>query len=253
MSTIPYCYLIGWSDLGFFYYGRRTAKNCHPSDLWSKYFTSSEAVKNFHRKYGDPDIIQIRKTFKSDEADKCFKWESKVLNTLNVRNRNDFLNKTNGDENFSFIMSGPCSEQRRNSIKESRKNTKKILCKHCDRKIDPGNYRQFHGDKCKQNPDIDEFILEERSQKARNNVQKSIKNKTHSHPSPTSFGNLICPHCNKKGKNIGSMKRFHYDNCSKFTGIKHSPVQLQKCCCVKCKKEYDIGNFTKHLSQCHLT
>jgi len=41
-SNLPYTYLIGWSNLNTWYYGRRTSKNCHPSDLWQKYFTSSK-------------------------------------------------------------------------------------------------------------------------------------------------------------------------------------------------------------------
>lgn len=32
----PYTYLIGWSKQNKFYYGRRTAKNCHPKEFWIK-------------------------------------------------------------------------------------------------------------------------------------------------------------------------------------------------------------------------
>ena len=28
-------------------------------------------------------------------------------------------------------------------------------------------------------------------------------------------GNITCPHCGQTGKNPGSMKRWHYDNCKK--------------------------------------
>ena len=63
MTNIPYTYLIGWSKLNKYYYGVRYAKNCHPSDLWTKYFTSSKYVKQFREENGEPDIIEIRKTF----------------------------------------------------------------------------------------------------------------------------------------------------------------------------------------------
>lgn len=53
MSHVPYTYLIGWSKLNKWYYGSRTAKNCHPSELWIKYFTSSKFVKEFRRLYGE--------------------------------------------------------------------------------------------------------------------------------------------------------------------------------------------------------
>ena len=91
----PYTYLIGWSKLDKWYYGRRTAKNCNPSDLWVKYFTSSEIVKNFRKKHGEPDVIQIRRTFK--DVVKCAKWECGVLERMNVACNKKFLNLRNGD------------------------------------------------------------------------------------------------------------------------------------------------------------
>lgn len=90
--NIPYTYLIGWKKLNLYYYGVRYATDCHPSDLFVTYFTSSSLVKLHIDIYGNPDIIQIRKTFKSKE-DAC-KWETKVLKRLNAVNRLDFLNKT---------------------------------------------------------------------------------------------------------------------------------------------------------------
>ena len=92
---IPYTYLIGWSSQSQFYYGRRTAKNCHPSDLWIKYFTSSKIVKQFIKDHGEPDIIEIRKTFTNSVA--CSKWECKVLERMDVTHNDKFLNQRNGD------------------------------------------------------------------------------------------------------------------------------------------------------------
>ena len=96
---IPYCYLIGWSKLNKYYYGVRTAKNCNPSDLFVSYFTSSKQVKRMIRDNGNPDIIQIRKTFL--DKDSATKWESKVLKRLNVKNRTDFLNLCNSYPDFN--------------------------------------------------------------------------------------------------------------------------------------------------------
>ena len=42
----PYCYLIGWTEQNLWYYGRRTERNCHPSEFWKKYFTSCGASNN---------------------------------------------------------------------------------------------------------------------------------------------------------------------------------------------------------------
>ena len=93
MNTIyqPYTYLIGWKDQQKYYYGVRYAKNCFPGDFWIKYFTSSPAVTAMRVEHGDPDIIQIRKTFSTKEQAR--RWETRVLTRMNVVIREDFLNK----------------------------------------------------------------------------------------------------------------------------------------------------------------
>lgn len=90
---IYYTYLIGWSNTSKFYYGVRYAKNAHPSELFITYFTSSKHVKCYRKKYGNPDIVKIRKTF-NDRKDAIL-WEYKVLNKLNLKENKNFLNATN--------------------------------------------------------------------------------------------------------------------------------------------------------------
>ena len=63
MKRNCYTYRIKWSKNNISYYGVRYAKNCHPNDLWVTYFTSSKFVKIQREKCGEPDTIQIRKTF----------------------------------------------------------------------------------------------------------------------------------------------------------------------------------------------
>lgn len=87
----PYTYLIGWSAYNKYYYGVRYSKKSNPSDLWVKYFTSSSYVKEFRKKYGEPDIIQVRKTFDNETSARL--WEMKVLQKMDVLNREDFLNE----------------------------------------------------------------------------------------------------------------------------------------------------------------
>ena len=81
-NTNSYTYLIGWSKYNKFYYGVRTAKNCNPKELFVSYFTSSKYVKKFIKQFGNPDIIQIRKTF--NDKLKALEWEEKVINRLNM-------------------------------------------------------------------------------------------------------------------------------------------------------------------------
>ena len=88
---IPYTYLIGWTKHNAFYYGVRYSGTCHPSDLWVSYFTSSNSVKKFRAEFGEPDIIQVRKTFSSTSKARTF--ETKVLRRIKVKIRKDFLNK----------------------------------------------------------------------------------------------------------------------------------------------------------------
>lgn len=88
----PYTYFIGWPAYGKFYYGVRYSKNCHPSDLWVKYFTSSKEVLEFRKLHGDPPLREIRRTFKTRDAARA--WEHKVLRRLGAPQRTDFLNLT---------------------------------------------------------------------------------------------------------------------------------------------------------------
>lgn len=86
----PYTYLIGWSRLNKWYYGCRYAKNCHPSDLWKTYFTSSNHVKKFRKDFGEPDVVEIRHKFTTPQRAKL--WEETVLRKLRVDISDSWLN-----------------------------------------------------------------------------------------------------------------------------------------------------------------
>lgn len=89
--SIPYTYLIGWSKFDKWYYGVRYARDCTPNDLWKKYFTSSDVVQKFREQYGEPDIIEVRKTF--HDADSARLWEENILKRLKVKSSDRWLNK----------------------------------------------------------------------------------------------------------------------------------------------------------------
>ena len=116
-----YTYLIGWSGLRKYYYGVRYSKTADPKDLWVSYFTSSKAVNNFRKAHGEPDIIQIRKTF-SDKDDARL-WEHKVLRRMKVVKNDFWLNKT---DNIS--ISSDCNhswtEKSRKKASDSHKGLK---------------------------------------------------------------------------------------------------------------------------------
>ena len=95
----PYCYLIGWINQNKYYYGTRYAEyskclyesGCHPDDLWVTYYTSSEYVAEMRKKYGEPNIIKIRKTFINKES--ALAWENKVIIRIGAVQSKKWLNK----------------------------------------------------------------------------------------------------------------------------------------------------------------
>lgn len=94
-----YTYFIMWSKTGMKYYGVRYAKGCYPGDLWIKYHTSSVYVSKYREEHGEPDIIQIRKTF-GQNTTAARLWEHKVLRRIKAVPREDYLNKNDPSSNF---------------------------------------------------------------------------------------------------------------------------------------------------------
>lgn len=110
-STTPYTYRIKWTALNLSYYGVRIAKGCDPSDFWVKYFTSSNHVKNIIAMYGNPDVIEIRKTFSS--SSEAYRWETRVLKRLKVKTNQYWLNQ---NDNTGFIGSAKKTGRPKNFV-----------------------------------------------------------------------------------------------------------------------------------------
>lgn len=87
----PFAYRIKWSKLNKSYYGIRYAENCDPSDLWVRYYTSSKEVAKFREIYGEPDIVEIRRSFTS--MLEALSWETRVLTRLNVKDNPNWINQ----------------------------------------------------------------------------------------------------------------------------------------------------------------
>src|ERR1035437_1250786 len=103
-----YTYLIGWSNLDKWYYGRRTAKGCATSDLWVTYFTSSKYVKRFRLLNGEPDVIQVRKQF-SNHTD-CSTWEERVINRLDMPKNSRWLNESYATSKMGYANKFPAKD-----------------------------------------------------------------------------------------------------------------------------------------------
>jgi hypothetical protein len=89
----PFTYLIGWPEHDLFYYGVKYSKGCKPSDLWTKYFTSSKYVAEIRVRLGEPSIIEVRKVFEDEKTARA--WETRVLTRIDAQHHPKFLNKTN--------------------------------------------------------------------------------------------------------------------------------------------------------------
>ena len=125
-----YTYFIRWSEYDRQYYGVRytsgLATRTPEEDLWVKYKTSSEIVKKFYRKNGDPDIILIDQRFNNEEEAR--KYEENFLKENDVVNDERWLNQHDsqspprlfGEANPMFGKSP--SKETRQKMSESAKN-----------------------------------------------------------------------------------------------------------------------------------
>lgn len=120
---IPYCYLIGWTNLNKWYYGSeysQKTKIANPSNLFNNmspysYKTSSKEVQRIIEQHGVPDVISIRKTFKTSQE--CRAWEHKVLRRMDVIHSEKWINKTNNKGiSLECIVNVPKSAEHKRKI-----------------------------------------------------------------------------------------------------------------------------------------
>lgn len=114
--TTPYTYLIGWTAHNTWYYGVRWASKCDPSDLWTRYFTSSNYVSEKRAEWGEPDVIKIRKKFRLGVDARH--WEERLLRRIKAVGSSKWLNKGNGGKEF---RRPPLSEETRQRMSIMRK------------------------------------------------------------------------------------------------------------------------------------
>ena len=111
----PYTYFIRWNEIDLNYYGRRTAKGCHPEEFFISYFTSSIYVADTISEFGMPDIIKIHKIF--SDTDSCSIQEERFLKRVNAAKSIRWLNQTNGDRKFDMTGISPSVITRQKNIK----------------------------------------------------------------------------------------------------------------------------------------
>ena len=116
---VPYTYLIGWSKHDLWYYGVQYNKRAHPKNLWTTYFTSSKLVAKAILDYGEPDIVEVRKTFR--DKDNARLWEHKVLQRIGARKSDRWLNQTDNLHHYSRSPKSPWNKGKTLSTEQKQK------------------------------------------------------------------------------------------------------------------------------------
>lgn len=208
---IPFTYCITFTITGQKYYGVRYARNCHPSQLWTSYFTSSAIIKNLINLHGrDVFLYEIRKTF-SSAVDAC-NYEHKFLTKINAAKNPKWLNSSNSGGKFH------CTPE--SSAKGGLKHKGKIISTETREKIRNSSKGRQNVRKGKRGVVSDEAKL--KISAASKGIPKPAKT-------------LCCPYCLLEVKGASNAKRWHFENCKKHPSYKN-PVALQKpiICCPFC-------------------
>lgn len=228
----PYTYLIGWSSLNKYYYGVRYAKNCNPNDFWKKYFTSSKYVQELRESKGEPDIIQIRKTF--DCANDAIKWENTVIHKLKLHQDERFLNQAAYPAMSPEIMSKriPWNKNKRGLYKATDEVRKK-MSESQKGKLKPGTAQAMKGNQKTKN------------WKWYNNGENSILLPLEKDP-PKGYakGRLDTLNGKTKGQTKSNKTKRKFSMAAK----ERSKIRL---CCINCKKELPSNSLGSHNRFCN--
>ena len=97
--TLPFVYEVTDTVTGKWYVGCRTAKGCHPSDLGTRYFTSSRLVSSIYR--ADPSRFIARILISSIDSSYVVAVESDILKLRGAKHAKDSYNMWNSDGKFN--------------------------------------------------------------------------------------------------------------------------------------------------------
>lgn len=223
----PFTYFLYWTKTNTWYYGSRYANGCKLTDLWTTYFTSSIYVKQHISLYGDPDLIKIRKIFETGEE--AVIWENRTLKKLK-KFRKTSLNKRFGSSCFV-----PTKESIENNIKSKRSRSpehQEIVRKNISNGIKEGHKN-----------------MSEETKKHKSNLI-SESNKNRSDETKSKIANSVSKYWNGLSANeqeeINDKRRKKFKE-NKENGIKRKSPRISYISCLCCQKQFDPGNFSKHI------
>jgi hypothetical protein len=184
----PFTYSIYCKPTNQYYYGVRYSSNCHPSQLWTSYFTSSKRVHKLIEQFGkDQFIVKVRRTFETQEQ--AVIWETRFLKKVNASSSNLWLNCQNGDGAFRNKGGYKLTEDQLVNFKKPKSESHKKSMR--------SRYNVKHSH---YNDGIKSYYLPENSPLI--SELSLLKGQV----------NVVCPHCNKTGK-LNAMLRWHFDKC----------------------------------------
>jgi len=201
----PFTYRIKWSKINKSYYGMRYGENSHPDTLWTTYFTSSKEVIKYREIYGEPDVIEIRKTF--SDISSAIMYEQSVLKRLHVRNNINWINQ---QENGPVVTKNPMQ-----GIIHSKETRSKISNSH------KGKIPWNKGKKC---PQLSKHMIENnpmKNPKTAEKVGKKLKGRK-SHNKITKTVEWVCEYCGIVETRIKTIKKTNYRFCNKSCAASYS-------------------------------
>lgn len=200
-----YTYLVGWSKHNLWYYGRRTSSKCHPTDLWSTYFTSSKEIKRIRPIIGEPDVVQVRRTFAS--VQECIQWEIKVIRRMKSSKRDNWLNKSHGQSGVGYKPRGS-KEKQSTREKKSQYQTGRVT--------------------------VVEIETNSRVRMVAADARLLVKQGTHRYQRTGSHSKSPTPEQRKRHSEI-----------MKGRTAWNRGVSKPRCCCLSCRVEVDVTNFNR--------
>jgi hypothetical protein len=205
----PYTYLIGWSKLNLWYYGRRTAKGCNPTDFFVSYFTSSSKVSDIRIKYGNPDVIKIHKTFSDIKS--CCLYEEKFLTRVNAAKSEVWLNQTNGNKNFDTTGKKLSESHKQKLSWKGKKHSEETKLKMS--KVAIGHKRCL-GKKHSEETKL-KMSKASKGNKSRTNLPHTAETKLKMSETAKNKPKIICQYCSKS-IDPGNYGKYHGSKCKNY-------------------------------------
>ena len=210
-DRIPFTYLIYCKPTGQYYYGSRYGKHCHPSQLWTTYYTSSKVVKQLILEHGE-DAFDVKITRIFEQKEHAREWEHRFLCKVKASTNSKWLNQHNGDGEFLNKGGRKLSEEHRKKLSEAFKGVPK-----------PGTAIAMKGNTHNKGKKFSQESKAKSSASKIGNtnrlgiahseeIKKLISERTSLALKGVPKKTTTCPHCNKVGS-IANMKRYHFNYC----------------------------------------